>query len=659
MKKNLLAIGLLAIGYSVQAQILLHVDNTARMYVSKGTLVYNGGGMQTRGDGSIENHGNVMINGTGSDLFRNLDTSNNPIVNGTGGRFINSLNEATAYGQVNVNNPTTPPVYTYGQLYITGLNQANITGVVNQEYRQLSHGSYQQMGLPFFGKTVSTLSAELGKAFNNSRRSTNEILYWNNAGAVADNLPNGLNTVLGDPALSPFAYFMVGGANLNVSTTTRTLVGRPVADTGMVFNLTGAGNGINFGPTGNNPNAYNEFYNTYLRDGFHIAQNGASSAWQGNFGRNIYQFGNPFFTNLDLSQIAIVDSGANGDGNNITNIYGVRLEPQGMQFSQSTGSVATARPKQITFGAGVPTGDLDYMMVRPFGTFVIKLNNNSAQTLNLATLRRFNYYTRSAGTPYSITASKNGQSTTVKQLGVIGLDSNGNEIDRTYYVVYAGGVSGQPGQVTCEVTTSGNQMGTYEEDPVNGGYDYNNSSYYLYVNEANEVNFKGKNIKLVNYNPAVVAFKFEIRENAELVSNGTHILSAGEGFYYKKSTSANVSPAAHGDSVPATGSTSGVEYDLYYGLPNSGTLSTADVKKSSRTLVVYNSDTDGYFVRFDPAWKKADIEVFDMSGKLILSKKSVDATRDFNLDLAQGVKISYLVNITSEKGEKVTSKIVK
>lgn len=658
MKKNLLAIGLLAIGYSVQAQILLHVDNTAKMYVSKGTLVYNGGGLQTKGDGSIENRGNVMVNGVSGDLFRNLDASGNTVVNGTGGRFVNKLNEEGSYAQVNVNNSTTPPVYTYGQLFITGLNQTDISGVVNQEYRQLSHGSYQQMGLPFFGKTASTLSSELGKTFNNTRRSTNEILFWNNAGAVADNLPNGLNTVLGT-AVSPFAYFMVGGANLNVSNATRTLVGRPVADTGMLFNLTGAGNGINFGFGGNQPNAYNEFYNTYLRDGFHIAENGASSAWQGNFGRNIYQFGNPFFTNLDLSQIAFADSGANGDGNNISNIYGVRLEPQGMQFNQNVGSVVTAKSKQITFGAGVPTGDLDYMMVRPFGTFVVKLTDNSVQTLNLATLRRFNYYTRNSGTSYNVAASKNGQSTTVKQLGVVGLDSNGNEIDRTYYVVYGGGVSGQPGQVTCEVTTSGNQMGTYEEDAVNGGYDFNNSSYYLYVNEANEVNFKGKNIKLVNYNPAVVSFKFEIRENAALVANGTHVLSAGEGFYYKKSTSTNVSPAVHGTSVPATGSTSGVEYDLYYGLPNSGTLSTSDVKKSSRTLVVYNPDTDGYFVRFDPAWKKADVEVFDMSGKMVFSKKGVDATRDFNLDLAQGVKIAYLVNITSEKGEKVTSKIVK
>ena len=57
MKKNLLAVGLLAIVGSVQAQtVLLHVDDTAKMYVSEGTLVYNGGGMQSRGNGVIDLH---------------------------------------------------------------------------------------------------------------------------------------------------------------------------------------------------------------------------------------------------------------------------------------------------------------------------------------------------------------------------------------------------------------------------------------------------------------------------------------------------------------------------------------------------------------------------------------------------------------------------
>jgi hypothetical protein len=62
MRKSLFAIGLLAVSYSVQAQnVLCHVDDTANMYVSEGTLVYSGGGVQTRGSGLVEVHGNVMV----------------------------------------------------------------------------------------------------------------------------------------------------------------------------------------------------------------------------------------------------------------------------------------------------------------------------------------------------------------------------------------------------------------------------------------------------------------------------------------------------------------------------------------------------------------------------------------------------------------------
>jgi hypothetical protein len=74
---------------------------------------------------------------------------------------------------------------------------------------------------------------------------------------------------------------------------------------------------------------------------------------------------------------------------------------------------------------------------------------------------------------------------------------------------------------------------TFEEAPI-GGYDYNQTSkYWLYINEANENDFKGKNIKLVNYSSNIKSYRFEIRENAELVSDGTHTLSAGTGFYVR------------------------------------------------------------------------------------------------------------------------------
>lgn len=666
MKKNLLTIGLLALSFSVQAQnVLMHVDNAAKMYVSKGTLVFNGGGLQTKGNGNIENHGNFMIDGVAGNVYRNLDAGGAIIVNGAGGNFINKLNEPANYYAFNQNSPTADPDYTYGQLYIQGLAQADVTGVVNQEFRQVSHGAYQQIALPFYDKPLSSLNLELGKTFNTTRGSGNDILYWNNPNVVFKNLPSGLASRAGsDPLLAPYSYYILGGNGLDL-TQTRTVVGRPVSFASGVFPLTlnsvgtlsenmPTGTPTGFGVGGNNLNEYNEKYNTYLQDTF------ATSPWLGNFGKNIYQYGNPYLTNLDLSAIAFEDPQGVGDGNFLDNIYGVRLEAQGVQYSSAGGS--SARIKYITYdSSGVLAGDVDYTMVRPMGTFVIKLKSNTAQTLNLSTLRRFKYHTRNASTDYSVTAAKNGIQGTVKQLGVIGLDASGKEVERTYYVVSPNTISGHTLTPTIQVTNSGiTTLGTFEEDAINGGYDNNNVSYWLYINEANETNFKGKNIKLVSYNPNIVSFKFEVRENAAMIADGQHLLSSGEGFYYKKTGTTTVNSVTQGAVVAAQpGSNAGVEYDLYYGAPNAATLGTAETAKKSRTLVVYNADNNGYFVRFDPSWKKADVQVYDMSGKLVISAKGVDTGRDFDLDLIENLKVSYLVSITSDKGEKVNTKIVK
>jgi hypothetical protein len=88
-------------------------------------------------------------------------------------------------------------------------------------------------------------------------------------------------------------------------------------------------------------------------------------------------------------------------------------------------------------------------------------------------------------------------------------------------------------------------------------------------------------------------------------------------------------------------------------------LATNDTKSPSRTLVVYNPAIDNYIVRFDPNWKKADIEVYDMSGKLVISKKAVETSRDFVIELDKNIKNSYVVKVVSDKGDIVNTKILK
>lgn len=184
---------------------------------------------------------------------------------------------------------------------------------------------------------------------------------------------------------------------------------------------------------------------------------------------------------------------------------------------------------------GVPVADVG-LIIKPMQSFVIKLTadgtvppTTAQRTLNFATLRRFKSTVRAAGENYTVTANKaTTAGSTVKQLGVKGLDVNGNEIARAYYVVYADAKSGHPGQASTQATNSStNLMGTFEEDAVNGGYDNNYvGSYWLYINEANEVDFKGKAVPLNLYSSEIKSLQFEVRENAELIEDNVHNLSS-------------------------------------------------------------------------------------------------------------------------------------
>lgn len=658
MRKSLFAIGLLAAINSVQAQdVLLHIDDTATTYVSEGTLLYAGGGLQTRGNGIMDVHGNVMVEGTSAAAFRTITTTG--AAKTDGGNIV-----------LRLNTPGNFATSTYGQLYVNGVSAANLTGIVSKEYRTGRHGNgsyFQQIALPFAGKAYSTLSTELAKAFGTTRFTQNEILTWNNAAAVSNHVTNLANTTAAAPA-----YYMLGSKNnnLDLSTPPSNLTTIAPTATGSVFTLSGTpvraedlssvtlqggGAGATFGVNGNGTNQYNEKYNTYLQDQFDLP----NGYFTGTYGKNIYQFGNPFFTNLDLSRIGYVENTAGGavtDGNNITNILGVKYTA-GTVVTQANGSTFTTGAQVQTYTTGgVPVGDTG-LVIQPMQTFVLKLRDNSPQTLNFNTLRRFSSTVRAATTNYAVTAAKNNNAGTVKQLGVIALDAAGKEIGRTYYVVTPNATTGHQTSAATTIqasATGGDVIGTFEES-LNGGYDYNNTNYWLYINEANEVNFKGKNVKLVTYSPAVVkSYKFEIKENAEPIADGAHALSAGIGFYYKTSTG-TLQQAVQGAVIPVAGT----EYDLYYGEPSNIVLATNDTKAPTRTLVVYNPAIDNYIVRFDPNWKKADIEVYDMSGKLVISKKGAETSKDFVIELDKDIKNSYVVKVVSSTGEVVNTKILK
>ena len=654
MKKitlSVIIIGFTIKDYSAQ-QVTVHVENTGIFFVEKNTLTNIKGGLQIKGN--FKNKGNVMLDGFSDSVFSTLkqDGSNadfSDIKNGTSGQFLNILNNPDNYELPNTaalgNN------YSYGQLYISNFNQANIKGFASAEYRNVNHGAYQQIGLPFFQKKLTELNDELGKTFSERRWTQNEILKWNNNKVVFDNLD------YSQPLDDTTGYYILGNKNnsLNLSSVTRIISGRPYTDgAGVIKSIENAGQGINFGTNGSAINEYNERYNSYLQDGFELQSAIAGTAWQGNYGKNLYQFSNPFLTNIDLRNIFIDET--NGDGVFINNIYAIRLEQASgtVSYNPNVGGGSTSF-RYVTWdnSTNSPVGDVDWLMIRPFGTFVIKLKDNSipGQTINFNNLRRFAYTPRISSN-YGVTAARTSiQKNSLKQLGIIALDAEGKEIGRTYYVVSKNAKSGHQNIGNFQISaSSSNVIGSFEENALNGGYDNNyTSKYWLYINEANEEDFLGKAIPMMIYSTNVKSLKFELRENAELSQE----LSSGKSFFY--SINGNLNKVKQNENV-AVNVNSSLSVKLFYGEPG-GNLSSKEELQTSRTIVVYNPSISKYIVKFDKDWKIADVSIFDTSGKLISKKENVNRHHDFtiNENLISGL---YIVVITSNNGESQTSKIL-
>ena len=645
MKRSILTLGMLALGFLTKAQTIDHtyVADGVNMTITP-EVIYSviGGKMTIVGTGKITNSGNVMIVGgyTNNGGFRTLTTAGLPKTNG--GNFILKMYDT------NLSN------LRYGQLYFgQGSSQVNVTGIVDKEYKDNHHGSYQQIALPFNGKKLSELSAELlssGHTFkfgagNRANRYSGEaIMKYSNFYARFDDL------AVTDVTYDGGDYYILGTKNFNASATVKTIKGVPQILVAAFATPTGGYPSpfdVVFGVNGSKQNHYRERYNTYIQDQWHITNGG--TAWSGDFGKNIVMYGNQFLTNLDI--INYLPTWTHND------ILGIRLEPTSVTTA-SGGGTQSAGAKHVTYNAaGVPSGDVT-AIIKPLQTFALKFRNNNSQYIVFSPSRRFAYTAR----PFLASPSvlSRGSAGSLKQLGVIALDEHGNELGRTYYVVYPEAQTGKPATYSTQVAAGGeNIIGTFEEKPAGGIDEELQNSYWLYINEANQSDFKGKEIPLKIYSDKVRALKFEVRENAVEVPDSQEKFRNGQSFYISKGN--DLVTVGHNKTI-AINSATDSSFGLFYGKPSgyNDVSSAGNVAKPSATVVAFDEATKEYKIFFDPAWNTAKVEVYDLSGRLIYSKDKVDTKAgEFTLSLPSGNRATYVVKAVSETGSVFSQKIIK
>lgn len=652
MKKKLLIAVCISAGFTAKSQ-LTYVGDGALVHIEDQALVYSGGGVKLDGTSKVNTIGDIMM----VTATENLEVA------------------STSDFRLKYVSPSV-----FGQLYIQDTPQGNITGKVNKEYVSALHGSsgWQQTGLPFYNYSVTDLQATLpfvnvsNTALNNwGRWNPRSVYKWNNALAVWDQLDASMTTAVGkptdyyilsvrsaegmmwDPALTAenelgatdnLAGTSTTAVPLTLNTKRKIFQGKPVSDVNGDTQVTLAGAFGNFGTNGASTNKYRERYNSYIDDPF------VTQLWGVDYGKNTYQYGNPFLTNVDLSLVKKGDA-VTDDENAISNLNGIYYyttvagSNKGVAFTSLAGV-------RITFDtSGNPVGDVDQLVIKPMQEFVVKLTDATSQTLKFNKTRRFAQTARTESVPYSVTAARmTAPSMVTKQLGVVLLDADDNEIGRTYYVVNSEAVSGYaPAAARMQALSDLNNIFTQEELPA-GGKDHN-TSYGLYINEANETAFQGKALPLVVNNSSAAKLKFLISENGKPLSDNTN-LSNGKSFYFGNNGS--LTQLKSGTVVPLT--STNASFSLYYEQPAGTTLTTTELINGQTIIAKSGSD---YVVRFNKNWKNADIEVYSSAGQLVYSAKKVPTNTDFTLPLNSSVNTVYLVKIKSENGEVITKKVIK
>lgn len=662
MKRRVINIStLLVLGiFSAKAQQILYITKAASsitpvLYVSNKGLLYAKSSVKVDNYGLVDNYGNMMVvASSGTDTFKVHESAN-----------------STANANFNLKFTDTS---TYGQLYIQGYDPANITGYVNKEYKakykNSSDGSArQQTALPFYNFTIADISSVFPYGnFTNAALSSSgrfnpaSAFYWNNARARFDQIASLIPT---DPidkvAAANMAtnYYVLPARNSSgvvqwvPDTDLKVFTGRPSADNtaSTTVSLSGGYTG-SFGAGGSSANFYREKYNSYMDDPF------VATKWSGTYGYNIYQFGNPFLTNIDLAFIGGA-SDPDGDGNAISNLYGVAYYDQNANLSWNNGG-GTAVTGSVTIALADSNGNLNVgdvntgtekLMVKPLGEFMIKLSGAAipaaAATLNFNGTRRFAMTSRASATPYAVNAARNSNVrsvSTVKQVAVILQDNAGNELGRTYYAVSQDALTGFQSTPMMQSYVSNYPIYTTEELP-SGGADPSVINQELYINSANELAFSGKQIPLTIASTDQGSLKFEVYEDGKLL-NADSSLSTGKSFYISDSNN-NITQINTGTVLPLVGNSFG----LYYDQPTS-VLTTSENAKSQTFITQKNNQ---WVVKIANDWDNTAIHVYSTAGQLVYSKKNL--TPDiYNIPVT--VSGIYIVKVDSGNGKTITGKIL-
>lgn len=687
MKRKLLTAGMLALSFSATAQDLIYVGDASKFYVETGTLVYSGGNwvLDSNIEKTVENKGNIMIVGD----YKKGTKAN---AASDGKEFVNVWTATNDYGQVQI------------------LSSKGITDALMTVQRPAAPTSYFggsfPISFPFkdqvnyvmtaFGLPTTSFKGTCGIDVNCGPSRYDMTMHkWNNSKIQGDAVVSGANFKAGDyyflnlrPAAGLQPY-MTGVINYKGTPSPVAYASTGIAS--VIPSMTeSAFSDLGYNDWKTKVNPYNEKYESYM---------GYVNSTNKYTGKNIYRFGNPYTSNLDLTAVDGINAWlriTNAGGNrtlkqattdllikdfNITK----RTPSYDVLWNPANGSTnVNADYYSAKFDGTNWVGNPEALYIRPLETFNLnfplldptKLGSRIVHLdVNFTDFHKTFVYPAVVTDPIQIapknavmakTASvtrRSAQAVSAGNAANIALNSDGFYQAEVFLVkdnlveaapVYLVGTNYS--DISANAAQSNNKLFLYGMNADGTA----NLQIQKSFSEFNSDTYIGKPLSL-GLTGLTSGESYELRFNLYEGSIFTNVKDLTSGAFYIKDNKNNTVKQISADqsyNFTADSNAMAGRFDFYWKEVSvggtGGTLATANSNTKGVTVIYKDGETRK--VRFESIAPKANIQVYNMAGRLVDSMDNVSTSQDYTLRLSlNGV---YLVRVSYANGDVRTVKTI-
>lgn len=673
MKKRFLSIGFLVLTFSLNAQTLTYVDEGAKFYVSSGALVYSGGDWELNANtaATVENRGNIMIVGNYKKGTRTNAASD-------GNEFVNVYTNDSDYGQVIIRSGsnTTTDARMVMQKPAASSSYFGATYPISFPFRDNANYLMRSFGL--------STSDFVGNCAPNNPCGTQifnvTLRKWNN------------NTIQHDPVTTTntFAagdYYLLNLRPANMQAVMINTINYKGTPAPASYSSTGKSvipseteesfSALQYNDWRNRTNQYNEAYFTYL---------GNIESTSRTYGKNVYRFGNPYTSNLDLSafdganawlKVLNVSERTIKGATDDAKIKNFNISKRTANFDINwgrTGSTNSGTYYVAQYDGQQWTGNAQALLIKPLETFNLNfpiINPTNLGNTRIVNIRvdfndnhkTFNYSPSAPGT-----ATEQAPPITVQSVNATGrmaAATSSSVSSSPFYqseiiLVKDNVIQSTPAYLVGSSLPTETSSAMQDNDAVYvygiNGSEINRSSKKKFT--AFNVNeYVGKPMG-IGFNNLIAGANYSLNFNlyeGSIFSSPNKL--SGEKFYlYDTLTKQSVEITGDKSYDFIADKDSDKRFEIYWGIPPSGSfLKSHDVVNNASTFIY--KDENVRKLRFANVASKADVEVYDMAGKLVSSFKNVPTSTDMQLQqlASNGV---YILKVSYSNGLVATIKTI-